>query len=232
MDIRDITITKENRTLHIDDCTKTILSNNLIYCSILVGISLLTILCLRLDCYLFGPVINEASVTECTQQILLGITSVAFYRISIENPHLKQAALLICGFFLVMFIRELDFLFDYIRHGSWIYPALFVTTISIYNACKNGVSTVLNQLAKILAYPDMKSLLVGVVFLVVFSRLYGMGSFWQSLMGDHYLRAVKNVAEEGIELLCYFLITVSAVTTQFGLKRQSKQMNVNESLSH
>ncbi|MCE0495624.1 hypothetical protein [Vibrio salinus] len=197
---------------------KQMILRSILYSGIIIVISLLTILCLRLDCYFFGPVINEASITECTQQILLAISTIAFFRVAIENPQLKHAALLISGFFLVLSIRELDFLFDYIKHGFWVYPALLVTAIAIYYAAKGGMNTI-HQLARILAYPDMKVLIVGVMLLLVFSRLYGMENYWQSLMGDDYIRAVKNTAEEGIELLCYFLITVSAVLTQFGLKR-------------
>jgi len=55
---------------------------------------------------------------------------------------------------------------------------------------------------------------------LVFSRLYGMGSFWQHVMGEHYVRDVKNISEEGIELLCYSLIALSAVRTRRELKRQ------------
>ncbi|RQW64593.1 hypothetical protein [Vibrio viridaestus] len=219
-------ITSDNTEVNdISNQAKSVIIKNLSYAGVMLFICLATIACIHLDVDLFGPVINETSITECVQQILLGISSIAFYRVSIENPRVKQAALLISGFFMVMFIRELDFLFDYLHHGSWVYPALFVAAAAIYNACKEGADAI-KQMAIILNYPDMKILIVGVMFLLVFSRLYGMGSFWQELMGQDYQRAVKNVAEESVELLCYFLITVSAVLTQFGLKKalQSKQM--------
>ena len=58
------------------------------------------------------------------------------------------------------------------------------------------------------------------ILLLVFSRLYGMGSFWQHVMGEHSVRDVKNISEEGIELLCYSLIALSAVRTRRELKRQ------------
>ncbi|MDX1556111.1 MAG: hypothetical protein R3212_08800, partial [Xanthomonadales bacterium] len=47
--------------------------------------------------------------------------------------------------------------------------------------------------------------------LLVFSRLFGRASFWQSVMGEDYLRVVKNIAEEGTELLGYGLIAIAAV---------------------
>ncbi|MDF5473975.1 NAD(P)-dependent oxidoreductase, partial [Vibrio parahaemolyticus] len=65
-----------------------------------------------------------------------------------------------------------------------------------------GKGTV-NEMARILQVPHMKLLIGAVVLLLVFSRLYGMGSFWQQVMNESYIRDVKNISEEGMELLCY-----------------------------
>ncbi len=116
-------------------------------------------------------------------------------------------------------IREMDYWFDMIHHGSWVFPALAVTALACAKAYQGGKGTV-NQMAVILQSPYMKLLIGSVVLLVVFSRLYGMGSFWQHVMGEHYVRDVKNISEEGIELLCYSLIALSAVRTRRELKRQ------------
>ena len=39
----------------------------------------------------------------------------------------------------------------------------------------------------------------------------GRGSFWTSVMGENYMRVVKNIVEEGTETLGYTLIFISAV---------------------
>lgn len=69
----------------------------------------------------------------------------------------------------------------------------------------------------------MPMLITAVVLLLVFSRLYGMGSFWHSVMEEHYLREVKNLSEEAIELLCYSLISLSAVKTYYLLTKSDAQ---------
>ncbi len=66
----------------------------------------------------------------------------------------------------------------------------------------------------------MNLLVTGVMLLLVFSRLFGMGSFWHNVMGDDYVRAVKNIAEEGTELLAYCLIAFASLKTVIGITRK------------
>jgi hypothetical protein len=53
--------------------------------------------------------------------------------------------------------------------------------------------------------------LSGFLVIMAFSRLIGRGSFWEAVMGDGYMRVVKNIAEEGTELMGYTLLLISAV---------------------
>lgn len=197
---------------------KSVLLKQSIFAVCIVGISILVNLCLRLDYVFNGPLITENSITEWAQQLMLGIAVLAFYRIAKQNPSLKHAAILISGFFAVMFIRELDFLFDYIVHGFWELPAALITIGAVAYAWRGGKS-VMAQMARLLEQTDMRLLIAGVMMLLVFTRLFGMGSFWQGVMHDHYIRDVKNIAEEGTELLCYCLIAYASVSTQLGLRR-------------
>jgi hypothetical protein len=57
------------------------------------------------------------------------------------------------------------------------------------------------------------------MLLLVFSRLFGEANFWKLVMQDGYMRVVKNTVEEGIELLCYALMAISAVSCQLYLKK-------------
>ncbi|MDW6005541.1 hypothetical protein [Vibrio mangrovi] len=217
--------------------TKKILIDTGILILSVLGASLLAVACLWVD-YLYGDhYISEKSVTEYVQQILLGIAVVAFYRIKVGHEALRHAAILISGFFMVLFIRELDFLFDHVWHGFWIYPALLVTLAALAYAFR-GRDQILHEFAEILSVPNMRLLVCSVMILISFSRLFGMGSFWHMVMHEYYIRDVKNIAEEGIELLCYALISYSAVSTQLYMKiryaaiRKRMQINVNESIYH
>ncbi|MCT7641747.1 hypothetical protein N5U03_08005 [Aliarcobacter butzleri] len=61
-----------------------------------------------------------------------------------------------------------------------------------------------------LKIPHMKLMIFSVMFLFVFSRLFGMGSFWRQVMKDNFVYEVKAMIEEGTELLAYGLILYSA----------------------
>lgn len=169
---------------------------------VVLAICIVANLALRIDFILLNGNVGEISVTEMLQQILLIIASGSFAYLAREKREVKHAALLISAFFGVMFIREMDFWFDKIAHGAWIVPALLVAGSAVFYAIKNGKRTI-DQLALILASPHMNLLVTGVMLLLVFSRLFGMGSFWHNVMGDDYVRVVKNIAEEGTELLAY-----------------------------
>ncbi|HHF2918852.1 hypothetical protein D8S93_12440 [Vibrio sp. VGrn 2] len=179
----------------------------------IVAISILVNLSLRLDYVVLGSSLGELSITETLQLVMLAIASWSFFSLSKQQPQLKHAAILIAGFFAVLIIRETDYWTDMIRHGSWVFPALAVTALACAKAYQGGKGT-MNEMATILTVPHMKLLIGAVMLLLVFSRLYGMGSFWQQVMDENYIRDVKNISEEGMELLCYCLITLSAVRTK------------------
>jgi hypothetical protein len=199
--------------------SKRIIYKSMLSALTIVAISILVNLSIRVDYVLLGSTLGETSVTETLQLIMLAVASWSFFRVSRQESHLSHAAILISGFFAVLMIREMDYWFDMIHHGSWVFPALAITALACAKAYRGGKGTV-NEMAIILQSPYMKLLIGSVILLLVFSRLYGMGSFWQHVMGEHYVRDVKNISEEGIELLCYSLIALSAVRIRRELKRQ------------
>ncbi|UTZ28364.1 hypothetical protein HB761_16815 [Vibrio campbellii] len=199
--------------------SKRIIYKSMLSALTIVAISILVNLSIRVDYVLLGSTLGETSVTETLQLIMLAVASWSFFRVSRQESHVSHAAILISGFFAVLMIREMDYWFDMIHHGSWVFPALAITALACAKAYRGGKGTV-NEMAIILQSPYMKLLIGSVILLLVFSRLYGMGSFWHHVMGEHYVRDVKNISEEGIELLCYSLIALSAVRTRRELKRQ------------
>ncbi|OLQ85503.1 hypothetical protein BIY21_04500 [Vibrio ponticus] len=176
----------------------------------IVLISVLVNVSLRLDVQFFETNLSETSLTELLQILLLVMIVSVFINLSKKVGQLYHASVLIAGFFSALAIRELDHWFDKISHGFWLYPALLVSGVAIYIASKGRKET-LEELAEIIDCLYGKLLIISVMLLLVFSRLYGMGSFWRSVMGADFSRDVKNISEEGIELLCYFLICFSAI---------------------
>ncbi|MGY0617005.1 hypothetical protein [Vibrio sp. FJH11] len=204
--------TESTQTNIITDESKRIIYRSCLSALMIVAISIVVNLSIRLDCIVLGSGIAELSVTESLQLVMLAIASWSFFSLSKQVSELKHAAILIAGFFAVMIIREMDYWMDMIHQGSWVIPALTVTAFACAKAYQGGKGTV-NEMAKILSNPHMKLLIGSVVLLLVFSRLYGMSSFWHHVMDVSYIREVKNISEEGIELLCYSLIALSAFRT-------------------
>ncbi|EOX4941484.1 hypothetical protein [Vibrio sp. D54] len=197
----------------VTEKSKRIIYKSSLNALMIVAISILVNLSLRLDYVVLGSSLGELSVTETLQLVMLAIASWSFFSLSKQQPQLKHASILIAGFFAVLIIRETDYWTDMIHHGSWVFPALAVTALACAKAYQGGKGT-MNEMATILTVPHMKLLVGAVMLLLVFSRLYGMGSFWQQVMDENYIRDVKNISEEGIELLCYCLIALGAVRTK------------------
>lgn len=222
----DVIMKHKTPSLHEEQATTSesisLQSKKIIYKSalnalIIVAISILVNLSIRADFSYLNAGFGEASITESLQLMMLVISVWAFYSLMRERKDITHAAALISGFFTVLAIREMDVWFDMIFHGAWVLPALTVTAVACIYAYRGGKNTV-NEMATILNARHMNILIGGVVLLIVFSRLYGMGHFWHSVMGEHYIREVKNVSEESMELLCYCLIALAAVKTRISMR--------------
>ncbi len=224
MKVQTVKETESAQTNVITDESKRVIYRSCLSVLMIVAVSIVVNLSIRLDYIILGSNLGETSITETLQLLMLGIASWSFFSLSKQVSHLKHAAVLISGFFVVLMIREMDYWMDMIRHGSWIFPALTVTALACAKAYQGGKGTV-NEMADILRSSNMKLLISAVILLLVFSRLYGMGSFWRHVMDEHYIRDVKNISEEGIELLCYNLIALSAFRTrrELKLKNQDQQ---------
>ena len=211
---------KNNASSKISPESKKIIYQALTHILTIAAIGILVNVSIHLDYIYLNSAVGEVSITENLQLVMLAISSWCFFDIYRKNLDVYHAAILISGFFFVMMVREMDFLFDKIHHGFWVFPALSVALFSCFRACKGGKNTV-NEMACILQIPYMKLLMAAVVLLLVYSRLYGMGSFWHSVMGIHYVRDVKSISEESMELLCYCLIAISSVRIRYALKPEN-----------
>ncbi len=63
--------------------------------------------------------LHETSFTEITQAGMLTLLAALFFRAASQRPEQRSALILVGGFYSCMLIRELDYLFDLIRHGAW-----------------------------------------------------------------------------------------------------------------
>lgn len=155
-----------------------------------------------IDVNWMNDAMHETSLTETLQEVMLASVAVMFFWSARHRPAQRGALILIGGFYCCMLIRELDFLFDRIEQGSWIGCALATAAACLALALRAPRAT-LNGLVSFVIDRNWLMTASGLLIVLVFSRLFGMHQLWQHLMLDGYNRVVKNMAEEGTELLGY-----------------------------
>ena len=160
------------------------------------------------DIKTFGD-IREHSFVELGQSIFLFATSVIFMYLASKKK--ANGLWLVAGFFVCMLIREQDAYFDDIFHGSWAYFALASVVFFVWKAWSQGKDNVLKTLAEYMQSPPFTTMSFGVMIILFFSRAMGMGKLWKLVMGENFIRVVKNVVEEGTELFGYSIIFLAAI---------------------
>ena len=210
---------KENRKLTLNqeffNSVKWTIVKILIYVVILFGIYGI----LHIDANREGKIFKENSLTEWSQILFMVFTCLVFYisgKIDKSNHALMR---LLIGFLSVIVIRELDEVLDkFVFDGSWQVLALTILLALLFFCYKHrkDISSSINKFVKLSSFGIMES---GFLIIMVFSRLFGQKIFWKSVMGASYLRSVKDVAEESLELLGYSLIFIGSIEFLLFCKR-------------
>lgn len=155
--------------------------------------------------------ISECSLVEITQELFLLVCGILFLnRARLCYPQ-RGFLLLVSGLFFCMLIRELDGLFDIVWHGFWIIPALFVAALFIGLSC-SFKNTIIQPMALFFNSKSCVVISIGLGIVLVFSRIIGMKILWEHMMGVSYVPEVKNMVEEGTELIGYFLTLCGTLT--------------------
>ena len=172
--------------------------------------------CIYLDVAVHQNIV-ENSFVEYGQELLLFATTALF---SMQAIAKCQGGLwLVAGFFGCMFIRELDAYFDMIVHGAWKYFALALMVFVLFKAWRLGKENTIASLATFMKTRSFVFIFIGLLIVLIYSRLFGMGELWKAIMGDNFNRTVKNVVEEGSELWGYALVFWGAVKYWLASKR-------------
>lgn len=164
-----------------------------------------------IDLNIFQHGVPEIGATEITQELFALLSALLFAQLAYKQPQERGFYTLVAGFFLCIVIRELDQLFDLIWHGFWVIPALLCALLAIGYAKLRCQGSVLQPMANFTHTKAYSFLLMGLLVLLIFSRVFGNGSlFWKSILGEAYSGGFKNALQEGLELLGYALIFYSA----------------------
>ena len=174
---------------------------------ILVLLALLPALTVYIDLKILQNGVGEVSLTEFCQESMLLISSLLFFYGAVRHPDKRGFLLLAGGFFLSMFIREWDYLFDKIQHGFWVYPASLTALSCILAAIFACRGTTLRPLAGFINSRPYTFILIGLTALLVLSRTFGSGNLlWSNILPPEYSGSLKTAIQEGLELYGYGLI--------------------------
>lgn len=154
---------------------------------------------------------GESSATELMHDTFAFVTCALFLLAAYFSRSLRPAAVVVATLSGMMLIREFDaFLDANVFDGAWqtlVCIALFASTVYLIKQ-PEPVKPSLIEYSKL---SSAGIYLSGILVVLVFSRLFGRGSFWEAVMGDGYMRVVKNIVEEGTELIGHALLVIAAV---------------------
>lgn len=166
---------------------------------------------------------GEASLVEYLESSFLLLVAILFYIGSRVSGHWRGLCIALTFAAAVAAVREQDSFFDHnVFDGAWqlVAAALLVWAASILWRYPGSLADEASSFAN---SRGAGLLMAGFVTVFVFSRIVGMQTFWRNVMGDRYLRVVKNIVEEGIELFGYSLLVLAAAETVLHLKRLARQ---------
>ena len=148
---------------------------------------------------------GEITLTEMGQELFLFILFLFYLFLGFRQREIQPITNIISLFLLISFIREFNFLIE-----QWIYPVLVVLIILLWAFIRH-YKNIRQATVKFFSLPASSWFLSGFLVTYIFSRLFGRSKFWKLLYHDETYRLAKAATEEGIELLGYSLMVISAV---------------------
>lgn len=185
-------------------------------------VSMFPAIALYLDIVVLGHGMPEVSVTEIAQELCVVVAILSALYCSRETTNRQKGFYeLVAGFFLVVLIREFDMFLDDISHGFWKYPALIVFIVAVYRAYR-AKGTVMQSMVNFMSSNAGHYVILGLVTVLFFSRLFGTSNLWEPLMGSNFLPIYKDAIQEGAELYGYLLIMVGSIMNFASFARENK----------
>jgi len=153
---------------------------------------------------------DETGLVETLQAVFVLMTALLFLAAGRLDKTREPLAVVMSGFLFCLFIREFDYFLDELvaRH-AWKMLVLLTLVLVVTYIAKHSKRVVVSIL-DFVSQPSFGLFMSGLLVVVVFSRLFGYGDFWEELINGGYYRVIKTIVEEGVELMGYFLILVSS----------------------
>ena len=155
--------------------------------------------------------INESSIIERFQVLYLLVCVILFFLSAKMKSSMMSLSILLAGMALIALTREFDYFFDnYVFDGAWQVVSFLVAVATGLFVIKfrQGLKSSIQEFTTKASFGYMTS---AFVVLFVFSRLIGKQALWRAILGENYLRVVKNFVEESTELFAYTLLLIGAI---------------------
>ncbi|WP_299831702.1 hypothetical protein [uncultured Roseobacter sp.] len=175
-----------------------------------VALVVAVVLVIQIDVRLLGNTLPENSMTEFFQGALVIFSALVFAMRARRETRSRGYLVVGATLFACMFIRENDGMLDHVQHGFWIIPAAVVALLGGFSAYF-WRDSIKEPFMHHFETRETTFIFIGLLVLLVFSRLFGTGSLWQPVMGEGYDTSFKTVVQEGLELLGYSLIAYGSV---------------------
>jgi len=162
---------------------------------------------------------SEFSPIELLQIILLLGSAAAFGWIALRDRLRRPLSLAIAALFLTCLVRELDFFLDfYLIDNLWqVLVAVILSVTLVYiGRHRERIEQAWRR-----SWPSagLAMIIGGFILLIPYAQLVGHEALWQSIMGDGYVRVVKVIVEEFVELGAYGLIAIGSAEFLYAWSR-------------
>lgn len=153
---------------------------------------------------------GETSLVEIAQSVLLAAITTIFAASAMKTPALSKSAWLLATFAAASLIRENDVWLDMLHAEGWQIAVTPVIAAGLIYTWRHRAAFLAEQ--RLFTESTAFGLFAAALMTTyVFSRLFGMGRFWQAVMQEDYLRPVKDMSEECMELFGYGLMLCAAI---------------------
>lgn len=163
----------------------------------------------------------EGGMTEKIQIILIAGAGVLYSLQAIKSEKFRNCNSLTAIMFLLFFIRELDAFFDDLFfHGAWFYIVLIVL-LSTFLYFRKRIKETVFEFVDFTKTPRFILIVFGLISLLLLSRLFGYKEVWKTFFNkismdnavelNSLYRPCKNLAEEGVEIISYLALFLSAL---------------------
>jgi hypothetical protein len=157
-----------------------------------------------------GP---ETGPVEYAHQLLCATAAILLASSAASRRDLRDVLILAGCMATLGVVRETDALLDHVAFkGAYKVPAALIGALAL-GVVWRARSRIVEQALRFATEPGFLFLVVGGVIVLVYAQIIGQKELWQAVMGDAYMRPVKDAAEELQELVGYALIFVGALET-------------------